>query len=599
MKTIALREIAHCRSGEKGHGANVSVIAYDEADYALLERTVTVEAVRELYGAITKGAITRFEAPRIGALNFVLDNVLEGGRSRTLAFEESGKALSSLMLRLPVTVPDDFLGIRERRARRAHEAGPRASATGPQTSAATDSGRADEAATTDKRVRIGAATGWSRDRFEPALELILHGDIDYLGFDSMSEVTMSAAQVARMSKPDQPGYDPLLEARLTPLLVPAKERGVRIITNQGWLDPQAAARRIVALAREQGLSGLKVAAVSGGILTDRIAGMGLDFVESGAAVASRRDAIVSAETYLGAAGIVQALAAGADIVITTRVADGCVYLGPLAHEFGWRFDDWHALARGMIIGHLMECGCQVSGGYFADPGYKDVPDLHRVGNPICTVTPTRNFIGKLPDSGGLVSPATCKEQLLYEVQDPANYLLPDVVADLTRVSFRQHAENEVEVLIAAAGKPRTDTMKALVGLREGFTTEEMVLFAGPGAMARAQLTRDVLERRFAAVNLKARELRMDLVGLNAVHREASPAPTHEPYEVILRIALKTDDALEADKLRREVDPLAVNGAAGTGKWATTAPGSRVAPVVGLDAVLVPREAIAHEVTIYE
>jgi hypothetical protein len=584
MKTVMLREIAHCRSGEKGHGANISVIAYDESDYELLEREVTVEAVHALFGPITRGAITRFAVPRIGALNFVLDNVLEGGRSRTLAFEESGKALSSLMLRLPVSVPDDFEGIRERRA---------AGKTGrslPEATARTSDG--------EKRVRIGAATGWSRDRFEPALELVLHGELDYLGFDSMSEVTMSAAQAARIRQPDQPPYDPLLETRLAPLLAPARERGVRIVTNQGWLDPDAAARRIVALAREQGLRDFRVAAVSGGILTERIADMGLSFVETGNPVASRREAIVSAETYLGAAGIAEALAGGADVVVTTRVADGCVYLGPLAYEFGWAFDDWNALARGMIVGHLMECGCQVTGGYFADPGYKDVPDLHRVGNPICTVTPTRTFIGKLPGTGGLVSPATCKEQLLYEVQDPSAYLLPDVVADLTRVSFRQHAQDEVEVLIDDAGRPRTDTLKALVGLREGFMTEEMVLFAGPGAAARAELTREVLARRFEAVNLKARELRMDLVGLNAVHREASPPPEHEPYEVVLRIALKTDDEAEAAKLRREVDPLAVNGASGTGKWATSAPGSRIAPVVGLDAVLVPREAVAHTVTMY-
>ena len=587
--TIALREIAHCRSGEKGHGANISVIAYDNADYALLCREVTVDAVRGLFGPITKGEIHRYEAPRIGALNFVLDNVLEGGRSRTLAFEESGKALSSLMLRLQVPVPEGFRGVRDRpRPAAARAASP------AQGSPATETTAGNE----DKRVRIGAATGWSRDRFEPALDLILRGDLDYLGFDSMSEVTMSAAQAARVRNPDQPGYDPLLEARLAPLLAPAKARGVKLVTNQGWLDPQGAAQRIAALAREQGIKNLKVAAVSGGILTDQIADMGLSFVETGEPVDQRRDAIVSAETYLGAAGIVEALAAGADVVITTRIADGCVYLGPLAHEFGWGFDDWHAMARGMVIGHLMECGCQVSGGYFADPGYKDVPDLHRVGNPICTITRDRNVIGKLPDSGGLVSPATCKEQLLYEVQDPSAYLCPDVIADLTRVSFRELAENEVEVLTHDAGRPRTETLKALVGLREGFMTEEMVLFAGPGAMARAELTRDVLEKRFAAVQLDARELRMDLVGINSVHREASPTQPEDPYEVILRIALKTDDETEAGKLRREVDPLAVNGASGTGKWATSAPGSRIAPVVGLDAVLVPREAITYKVTFH-
>src|SRR5690606_14560998 len=178
--------------------------------------------------------------------------------------------------------------------------------------------------------------------------------------------------------------------------------------------------------------------------------------------------IVSAETYMGAEGIVQGLAQGADVVITTRVADACVYLGPLAHELGWSFDDHHAMARGMIIGHLMECGTQVTGGYFADPGYKDVPDLANVGAPIAEVTATSTFITKLPYTGGLVTEATCKEQLIYEVQDPSAYMCPDCIADLTRVSFRQAGKDRVEVIIDQAGRPRTGSLKALIGLTEGY-----------------------------------------------------------------------------------------------------------------------------------
>lgn len=451
----------------------------------------------------------------------------------------------------------------------------------------------------ERTVRLGAATGWARDRFEPALELAQRGGIDYLCFDSMSEVTMSAAQVARMDGGTVPPYDPYLEARLEPLLRTCKDKGIRIITNQGWLDPVAAARRVALLAKAQGIEGLKIAAVSGGILLDCIADMGLDFVETGELVASSRQSIVSAETYLGAQGIVEALRQGADIVITTRVADACVYLGPLAHEFGWSFDDHHAMARGMIVGHLMECGCQVSGGYFADPGYKDVPDLANVGNPIAEVSASRIVIGKLPGTGGVVNEATCKEQLLYEVQDPSRYLCPDCIADLTKVRFQQAGEDRVEVFIDDAGLPKTPTLKALVGLREGFMTEEMVLFAGPGALARAELTREVLKERFQRIRLDAQEIRMDYLGLNGVHRESSPPPRHEPYEVILRIAIKTRDRAEADKLRREVDPLAVNGASGTGKWATSSPGSRVRSVVGLNSVLVPRELVPHTVQMFE
>jgi len=447
-----------------------------------------------------------------------------------------------------------------------------------------------------KRIRLGSATAWSRDRFEPALDLLTRGDVQYLCFDAMSEVTMSAAQVARLENPGSPGYDPYLARRMAPILKQAKQRGARIVTNSGWLDPVGGAKLVASLAREQGIGDLRVAAVSGGLLTDRIADMGLRFLETGELVSDHRDRIVAAEAYLGIEGIVDALGRGADVIVTTRVADACLYLAPMVYEFGWAMDDWHRLAAGMILGHLMECGAQLSGGYFADPGYKDVPRLADVGHPILELSEDLTaLITKLPGSGGLVSTATCKEQLLYEVLDPSAYLCPDVVADFTRVRFRETGRDQVQVLIDQAGRPRTDTLKALVGLREGFMTEEMVVFAGPGAMERAQLTEDILRERFRKIALDAEEVRMDHVGLNAVHRESSPAPAAPPYEVVLRIALKTRTREEAEKLRMEVDPLAVNGAYGTGKWATSAPSSRVRPVIGLYSTLVPRGAISVDV----
>jgi len=584
MKTITLREVAHSRSGEKGNNSTISVIAYEKQDYALLCEQVSVEAVRNLYGPITKGSITRYEAPLIGALNFVLEEVLEGGRSRTLAFEESGKALSSLMLSLPLNVPDDYIG-RAQKVRSGVAASPAA--------------RSANAASKGKTVRLGSASAWSRDRFEPAEELVARGKVDYLCFDSMSEITMSAAQVSRMEDKSVPPYDPYLVARMEPLLRDCKRKGIRIITNQGWLDPVAAAERIVTLGRTLGIDNLKVAAVGGAILSDRIRGMGLNFIEGGRPIAESGDAVVSAEAYMGAQGIIEALAAGADVVITSRVADACVYLGPLAHEFGWNLDDHHLMARGMIIGHLMECGGQVSGGYFADPGYKEVPGLVDIGNPIVEVSEHGIVMSKLPGSGGLMSEATCKEQLLYEVQDPANYICPDCIADLTKVSFQQVGADEVAVTIDNAGKPRTPTLKALVGVREGYMTEEMVIFAGASALERARMTQRLLEQRFERIKLKAEEIRFDYLGINAVHRESSPPVGHEPYEVILRIAVKARERSEADKLRREVDPLAVNGVSGTGKWATSATGSRVRPVVGLNSCLVPRESMQVTVSLHD
>jgi hypothetical protein len=252
----------------------------------------------------------------------------------------------------------------------------------------------------------------------------------------------------------------------------------------------------------------------------------------------------------------------------------------------------------MILGHLVECGAQVCGGYFADPGYKDVPRLAEIGNPILEVYEDGTaFLTKVPGSGGIVSVATCKEQLLYEVQDPSAYLCPDVIADLTKVRFRDAGPDRVEILIDNAGRPKTDTLKALVGVKEGFIAEEMVLFAGPGAMDRAKVTQAIINERFRKVALNAEEVRMDYIGLNAVHRESTPVPRHDPYEVVLRVTLKTKTQSEADKLRTEIDPLAVNGAYGTGKWGTSVPGARVRRVVGMFSVLVPRTAIAVQVLV--
>lgn len=579
MRKMKLREVAHARSGEKGDTVDIAVIAYREEDYELIEKQVTVDAVRKLYGPITNGEIRRYEAPNIGALNFVLDEALGGGRSRTLAFDESGKALSSLMLTMDVEVPDDYP----------------ARSTLVQMDRRRDHHEEDDGAMST--IKLGAATGWSRDRFGPAEDLVKRGELDYLCFDSMSEVTMSEAQVKKLGIPDAPGYDPYLEDRLGSVIKECKERGIKIISNQGWLEPVAAAEQVLKIAEARGADDLKVAAVNGGILTDRIANMGLTFLETGEPISDFGDRIVSAEAYLGAEEIAEALRNCADVVMTTRVGDACLYLGPLAYEYGWSFDDWNSLAKGMIVGHLMECAGQVTGGYFADPGYKDVPDLANLGHPIAEVGENGTYITKLPSTGGVVSSDTCKEQLLYEVQDPSNYLCPDVVADFTKVRFTDAGKDRVQVEVrGGAGRPEPESLKVLVGIQEGYLAEEMVLFAGPGAVERADLARSVLLGRFGQTKLKTKGIRMDLLGMNSIHRDASP-PGEPPYEAVLRVALRTDSIKEAEELRREVDPMAVNGPSGTGKWAPM--GNRVRPIVGLRTALVPREEVPVSVVYRE
>jgi len=444
-----------------------------------------------------------------------------------------------------------------------------------------------------KTIRLGSATGWALDRFDQAEDLVKKGNLQYICFESMSEITMSATQIKKVKKPNIPGYDPYLEERLKPIMKECTEKKIKIISNQGWLEPIAAAEKILEIAKSQGVKNIKVAAIEGGILTEKIAEMGLKFIENGELIKDYKDKIVSAEAYLGAKEIVEALKNDADVVITTRIGDACLYLGPLAYEFNWDFEDIDAIARGMIVGHLMECAGQITGGYFADPGYKDVPNIAKLGNPIAEVNENTTYITKAPDTGGVVSTETCKEQLLYEVQDPANYLCPDVIADFTKVKFVQAGNDRVKVIINGAGKPKTEFLKVLIGVKEGYMAEEMIIFAGPGAMERAKLAKSILLERFKMVNLNTQEIRMDYLGINGVHREATPLITKNPYEVILRIAIKTESFKEAEKLRREVDPMAVNGPSGTGKWAPM--GDRVRPIIGLWSTLVPREEVSSSI----
>jgi hypothetical protein len=443
-------------------------------------------------------------------------------------------------------------------------------------------------------VRIGCGAGWARDRFGPAEDLVRRGGLDYLFIEAMSEITMSAHQVGREGDPALPGWDPYLLPRLAPLLREARDRGTRLVTNQGWLDPPGAAACLAAEARRQGLAGLKIAALAGSDLTARIAGLGCRSAETGEPIAALARRLVCAEAYLGATEIGAALRAGADVVITSRVTDASLVLGPLIAEFGWAPGDWDRLAWGVGLGHLVECGAQVTGGYFADPGYKDVPDLADVGYPILEAHPTEAVITKLPGTGGRVSRATCAEQLLYEVGDPRRYLNPDVTVDLTSFFFEEVGPDRVKVT-GGKGAPAPEMLKVLVGVREGYLAEEMVLFAGPGALSRAELAGQILRARLDRAGLQAKEVRFDYVGRNAVHREATPpAAGPEPYEVVLRVAIATEAREEAEKLGREVDPLAVSGPAGTGKYATV--GSRVRPVIGLHSTYVPRDAVSPTLT---
>ncbi|SMG55682.1 acyclic terpene utilization AtuA family protein [Paraburkholderia susongensis] len=432
-------------------------------------------------------------------------------------------------------------------------------------------------------VRIGAGAGYSGDRIEPALELAERGKLDYLVFECLAERTIAIAQQARSKDPEL-GYDPLLEARMRAVLPAAARNGVRIVSNMGAANPLAAARRTAQIARELGLGNLKIAAVTGDDVLDVVRAGDFHFVESGEAVSVYKDRLISANAYLGASGIVDALAAGAQIVLTGRVADPSLFVAPLVHEFGWRMDDWPMLGQATVIGHLLECAGQITGGYFADPGFKDVPNLARLGFPIAEVGQDGTVvITKLTQSGGLVTEATCKEQLLYEIHDPRRYLQPDVVADFSQVRVEQQAPDRVRIT-GGSGAERTGTLKVSVAYFDGFIGEGQISYGGPGALARARLALDIVRERLALTGVQTRELRFDLIGVNALHGDTVAAAYGEPYEVRARVAGRTASLAEAVRIGNEVETLYTNGPAGGGGVTKSA-----REVVAVQSVLLPRE----------
>ena len=445
-------------------------------------------------------------------------------------------------------------------------------------------------------LRIGTGSAWWGDRIEPAQQNAERGDLDYLCFETMAEATISTAQVRKRRDPDFPGYDTYLDDRMRAVLPGCMKRGTKIVSNQGWINPDGAAERIVHWLRELGHHGVKVAAVSGSLITDRVLDQTDTILENGQPTATLRASMVSAEAYLGAEPMVQALAQGAQIVVTTRVADPSIFLAPMMHEFGWDPLDHARIGAGSAIGHILECGAQATGGYFADPGLKDVPEPWNLAFPIAEVEPSgAATISKVSGTGGAITVMTLKEQILYEVHDPANYITPDAVVDFTTARLQDAGPDRVRVS-GITGKPRTGTLKVSIGCTEGFIGEDMFFYAGPGALNRAKLAKRILEERFKIVGLKAQDIRIDFIGVNAIHGAASPQDGPEPYEVAVRVAARTATREEAVKVGREVDGMAVSGVGMTGKRVPHQ--DRVREVIGVWSSLTPRSQVPWSINMH-
>ncbi|MGB6255449.1 MAG: acyclic terpene utilization AtuA family protein [Bradyrhizobium sp.] len=440
-----------------------------------------------------------------------------------------------------------------------------------------------------RTIRIGSGAGYSGDRIEPAVELAEKGDIQYLVFECLGERTVALAQQARLKNPEL-GYDPLLEERMRAVLPVCAAKGIKIVTNMGAANPLAAARKTAAIARSMGLSSLKVAAVIGDDVLDACKDRDLPIMEFDGTIGQLGNRLISANAYLGVGPMAEALRGGADVVITGRASDPALFLAPLIHAFGWPTDDWNLLGKGIVAGHLLECAGQVTGGYFADPTFKDVPDLARLGFPIGEVGEDGSLIiTKVEGSGGAVTAQTCKEQLLYEVHDPARYLQPDVTADFSQVTVEEIGLNRVRIS-GGRGRERPPTLKVSVGYVDSFIGEGQISYAGPGALARGRLALDIVRERLKLTGVAANELRFDLIGVDSLHGAQVSARANEPYEVRVRVTGRTDNLREAVRIGNEIETLYTNGPAGGGGAFKSA-----RDVVAVASVLLPRELATPQV----
>ncbi len=440
---------------------------------------------------------------------------------------------------------------------------------------------------------IGCAAGFGGDRTDSAMPvvetLIARGGASVLIFEMLAERTLALAQLERRKNPDA-GYALLLEAMVRPVLHRCVTNHIPIVSNFGAANPRAAALLIHRIAEEQSIENIRIAIVEGDDLSDD---QGRALLRAYLKPTDRE--LVSANVYQGADAIAAALRAGAQIVVTGRVADPSLVVGPALAHFNWSETDWDLLARATMAGHLLECGAQVTGGYFADPGFKDVPDLHNLGFPIAEISADGSFIiTKAEPTGGLVNARTVKEQLLYEIHDPSAYLTPDVIADISEAEVTEVGVNRVAIT-GIRGHARPDTLKVLACYAGGWLGEAEISYAGPNAQARARLAADIIKRRMG----DALPLRFDLIGTLSVFgddhgRAVKELPLAADNETRLRVAGVHNERAVVERLAHEVTALYTCGPAGGGGVRTT-----ITPRLNSEACLVPRELLPASFTFLE
>lgn len=451
-----------------------------------------------------------------------------------------------------------------------------------------------------KKVTIGSGSAFWGDIFEPALEMAERSSVQYMGFDHLAELTMAILTRMKTKNPEA-GYIPDIIPWMKKLLPVAYPKGIKMITNAGGANPEQAAIEVQKIIKELNLGPMKIGVVSGDDILpymDEIRAQGWKFknLDTGEEdIDSIKESIVAANAYIGADLIVKELKNGADMIITGRASDNALYVGPLMYELGWDYTDDYTdlIAAAVTVGHIIECSACVAGGMSNMWKVSERP--WDIGFPIAEFYENGEaIITKTPGSGGIVNEWTVKEHLLYEIMDPANYLMPDGIADFTKLRLTEEGRNRVRVS-NMKGKKRPDTLKVCIGYRDGFIGEGQVFFPWPDALEKAKWAEKWIRERFKKLNMDFKELRINYVGVNMLHGEAAPIEDKDLNEVGLRIAARTKTYQEADAVRREVTHLWTMGPIGSSFGVPL----NVRPVIALWPSLVPRDAVKIESQIME
>ncbi|WP_180321147.1 acyclic terpene utilization AtuA family protein [Neobacillus mesonae] len=434
-------------------------------------------------------------------------------------------------------------------------------------------------------LRIGTGAGFAGDRLEPAQALVEEANLDYLILEGLAERTIALSQKQKRKNPNL-GYNEYLEERIRILLPALIKNNVRLITNMGAANAISAAQKITEIAGDMGLA-CKVASVTGDDVLENL-NREVSALESGINL-REYEPILSANAYLGIDALLPALSSDANIIVTGRAADPSLFLAPIVHHYNWNVEDFDLMGQGTLIGHLLECAGQITGGYFADPGYKDVEGLANLGFPFAIVEPNGSaVITKLPNTGGMVSLQSVKEQLLYEVHDPENYYTPDCVANFSTAKLKEIDMDQI-LVYGATGKQKPDTMKVSVGYHAGYLGEGEISYAGSTALARGELAEQILKERLKP---NYPELRTDLIGVSSLHH--GQFGSHSPYEVRVRAAALCKGEEEARRIGHEVEALYTNGPAAGGGVR-----KRVEEVIGIVSTLIERKEIAINTHVWE